>query len=211
MYSITTQRGLLDQLVSTLGLLHRGVTVKFYPYLTMEIAPPPPDPPPGGGRMPHTHYGPVMGVAPNPYNTRSKKRARHGESYTEGAELIFAPAPPYVDDGEYINLLTRTSMMYEVEGFALNPRNFPPIPDGVTWQQIGMSRPYYSYQDFGVEEGWHQIRTTNTVPVEHIAVGRPVTQTGFRIELPDFLGDPFDPTSRYGPRGSYSGKEWTPR
>ena len=34
--------------------------------------------------MPHTHYGPVMGVVPHSYNTRSKKRARHGESYTVG-------------------------------------------------------------------------------------------------------------------------------
>ena len=58
----------------------------------MEIAPPPPDPPPGGGRMPHTHYGPVMGVART--NPRPKRK-RHGESYIVVGEELHLSDTPY--------------------------------------------------------------------------------------------------------------------
>ena len=67
-----------------------------------------------------------------------------------------------------------------------------------------------NYRDEIVGSGaeLRDIRTLNTVPL-NIPEGRPVTETG-QIQLPDFLGQPFDPTSRYGARGAYSGKEWSP-
>jgi len=169
----------------------------------MEIAPPPPDPPPGGGRMPHTHYGPVMGVAPNPYNTRSKKRARHGESYAVGVPV---DAYGWTQMGsQWVRYNTITP-----------PHQLPDDPsDGYPYSyyvQYGVDarRFHLGYRDDveGRRGELRDIRTLNTVPL-NIPEGRPVTETG-QIQLPDFLGQPFDPTSRYGARGTYTGREWSP-
>ena len=198
------------------------MVIILYVQQRMEIAPPPPDPPPGGGRMPHTHYAPVMGVAPNPYNTRSKKRARHGESYAVGIPLDYTPSegvyeymgphPSGSDEGMWMQYYAHTRREY-LANWNINVHSIG--------QQVGLGLPNFRTSlpadrfpyPYNVDTQYDDVtrtHTVNTVPL-NIPEGRPVTQTGFRIELPDFLGDPFDPTSRYGARGSYSGKEWTPR
>ena len=154
--------------------------------------------------MPHTHYGPVMGVAPNPYNTRSKKRARHGESYAVGVPV---DAYGWTQMGPQ---WVRYNTMVPSHHLPDNP--FREFSWGY-YVQYGVDDRHFllGYRDdiVGIRADIRDIRTLNTVPLD-IPEGRPVTQTGFRIELPDFLGDPSDPTSRYyNPRRQR--RHWTQR
>ena len=163
----------------------------------MEIAPPPPDPP-GGGRMPHTHYGPVMGVART--NPRPKRK-RHGESYiVVGEELHLSDTPysrqlrrafnyyPYEDNNN--NLYTTLQVDYE--------------PTNAEDPGIGV------YMTVDAPPPSNSMLITVNVASEPVAEGRPADQWPFQLPLPSFYGNPFDSNSRWGAQGFYSGKEWKP-
>jgi len=193
----------------------------------MEIAPPPPDPPPGGGRMPHTHYGPVMGVRP-----RGKKR-RHGES-VQGSEVAEGRlVDDYLDgtygsgDGTYASKFTYYDATPLWDAAAGSPGT-PEFLSRVRMENqhleeardrlprtnlaVGFHNSLVEYREQDPDSIRRFIQTVNTVPLP--AYGRPVPsetpQTSFRIELPDFLGDPSDPTSRYyNPRRQR--RQWSQR
>jgi len=173
----------------------------------MEIAPPPPDPPPGGGRMPHTHYGPVMGERP--------RKRRHGES-------VIAIGVPLTEGEWFRNEYGLRSMTYELSQVRyLRNRNVPLSTLHHVYVPIDVPPDYaavtYDVETLAVDptalyNTMHEGRTifTQHIASEPVAVGVPVPRqtrqsTAGRV-LPSFVGDPYDPTSRWGP----SIQEWSP-
>jgi len=162
----------------------------------MEIAPPPPDPPPGGGRMPHTHYAPVMGVAP-----RTRKRRRHGESY-------IAVGVPLTESQQFGDVMTYTSGSQFYVPYHLPPNLQQMLGDFATVYDVRMMNAagLTTYRESPQGRVIQTAHTASTPVAEGVPVPRQTRQSTAGRVLPSFVGDPYDPTSRWGP----SIQEWSP-
>jgi len=142
--------------------------------------------------MPHTHYGPVMGERP--------RRRRHGES-------VLAIGVPLTEGRMFRNEYGLRSMTYELSQVHVYLPMDVPTDYAVTYDVGNLAADPTAFYNT-----MHEGRTifTHHTASQPVAVGVPVPRqtrqsTAGRV-LPSFVGDPYDPTSRWGP----SIQEWSP-
>ena len=137
--------------------------------------------------MPHTHYGPVMGVA---LNTRSKKRVKHGESDASAGPQAFLIYRDWMSVGGPLQMpswrppeISTDSMLVEGRGAA------PSIPSLPNWegQQLGLHQEYPFGDSLLHRHSWNPTFSESDIQIYRDTV----EQTNYYNDFIDYYIDRF--------------------